>query len=405
MEQLKTLIEGRAAQQFPIVLGEQATINAVTQRVERRTQNSGITDDGIAANVVGDATGINTTGVWSTSSATLGIPFTHAYLRNIKHVNEGDFAYQELIPAYGNDVPTQYRWKDRGVWGAWKTSIEYRLADSALNMANAAKNSANAATTAASTAQTAADAAKTSANNANALAVDAQNKANTADTNANSANAKAITAQNGVNGLTARADIFGVNQAGIATEWTGRLQDIKHTSIYSAWSLVTDKPSYGIIETYKAVDGDWANQRFTPYNSNYVMTRYLDGATGQWSPWSGGMPDLSPSNLRAAVGIVAGSLVLHDHRFVAANPMCTVERMSYVANAQGSVGAWTLGIPVPATMRLAEVAFTALRLSDGAPLRTSYYWDTGTGFVNQSELQVGDAVRYVFTITRYAVWH
>ena len=199
MEQLKTLIEGRAAQQFPIVLGEQAPINAVTQRVERRTQNSGITDAGVASNVVGDAVGINTTGVWSTSSATLGIPFTHAYLRNIKHVNEGDFAYQELISAYGNDVPTQYRWKDQGVWGAWKTSIEYRLADSALNTANAAKNSANTATATANTAQTAADAAKTAANNANAVAVDAQGKANTADANANSANAKAITAQNTAN--------------------------------------------------------------------------------------------------------------------------------------------------------------------------------------------------------------
>ena len=405
MEQLKTLIEGRAAQQFPIVLGEQAPINAVTQRVERRTQNSGITDDGIASNVVGDAASINTTGVRSTSSATLGIPFTHAYLRNIKHVNEGDFAYQELIPAYGNDVPTQYRWKDQGVWGAWKTSIEYRLADSALNTANAAKNSANTATATANTAQTAADAAKTAANNANAVAVGAQNKANTADANANSANAKAITAQNGVNGLTARADIFGVNQAGIATEWTGRLQDIKHTSIYSAWSLVTDKPTYGIIETYKAIDGAWANQRFTPYNSNYVMTRYLDGATGQWSPWSGGMPDLSPSNLRAATGIVAGSLILGDHRFVATNPMCTVERLSYEAHALGSVGSWGISIPVAEGETLGSVEFHALRQADGAPLRTAFYWDTTTGWVNQSELQAGDLVRYVFVITRYTVWH
>ena len=169
--------------------------------------------------------------------------------------------------------------------------------------------------------------------------------------------------------------------------------------------MVTDKPTYGIIETYKAIDGAWANQRFTPYNSNYVMTRYLNGATGQWSPWSGGMPDLSPSNLRAATGIVAGSLTLHDQHFIAANPMCTVERLTYVAKAQGTLGTWTLGIPVPDTMRLAEVAFTALRLSDGAPLRTSYFWDSGIGYVNQGELQEGDAVRYVFTITRYAVWH
>lgn len=402
MEQLKTLIEGRAAQQFPIVLGEQATINAVTQRVERRTQNSGITDDGIASNVVGDAVGINTTGVWSTSSATLGIPFTHAYLRNIKHVNEGGFVYQELIPAYGNDVPTQYRWKDQGVWGAWKTSIEYRLADSALNTANAAKNSANTATATANTAQTAADAAKTAANNANAVAVGAQNKANTADANANSANAKVITAQNGVNGLTARADIFGLTPTGIATEWKGRLQDINHTSIYSAWENTTDKPTYGIIETYKPIDGNWANQRFTPYNSTYTMTRYLNGATGIWSPWVGKSLGTVTSGIASITGVVNGTLVLHDHRFLAVNSMASVERLSYEAQAHGAIGSWGINIPVVEGETLGSVEFCALRKADGAPLRTAFYWDTTSGWVNQSELQAGDLVRYVFVITRYA---
>ena len=277
MEQLKTLIEGRAAQQFPIVLGEQATINAVTQRVERRTQNSGITDDGIAANAVGDAVGINTTGVWSTSSATLGIPFTHAYLRNIKHVNEGDFAYQELIPAYGNDVPTQYRWKDQGVWGAWKTSIEYRLADSALNTANAAKNSANAATATANTAQTAADAAKTAANNANAVAVGAQNKANTADANANSANAKAITAQNGVDAVTKVT------------------KDIKLVDDYVSWE---NRASY----IFRCVSGKGAsinsNGNFHLFGAAGELTAAILGSSGDlvgsaWGASAGELGDLS----------------------------------------------------------------------------------------------------------------
>ena len=277
MEQLETLIEGRAAQQFPIVLGEQATINAVTQRVERRAQNSGITDAGIAANAVGDAVGINTTGVWSTSSATLGIPFTHAYLRNIKHVNEGDFAYQELIPAYGNDVPTQYRWKDQGVWGAWKTSIEYRLADSALNTANAAKNSANAATATANTAQTAADAAKTAANNANAVAVDAQGKANTADANANSANAKAITAQNGVD---------------VVTKVT---KDIKLVDDYVSWE---NRASY----TFKCVSGKGAsinsNGNFHLFGAAGELTAAILGSSGDlvgsaWGASAGELGDLS----------------------------------------------------------------------------------------------------------------
>ena len=263
---------------FPIELAQKGEVDTVTQRVERRTQNSGITDTGIASNVVGDATGINTTGVWSTSSATLGIPFTHAYLRNIKHVNEGDFAYQELISAYGNDVPTQYRWKDQGVWGAWKTSIEYRLADSALNTANAAKNSANAATTTANTAQTAADAAKTAANNANAVAVGAQNKANTADANANSANAKVITAQNTANAALPKT----------GGTMSGNIQMVETSTWWGGYPPTGIVGSAGNVE---AQAGEWfpmiSSSRFEQKGVGYVnmwqIGHFRDGGNNNGS--------------------------------------------------------------------------------------------------------------------------